>query len=119
VVGGKSMPEVSKTEIGRRFFKLQKEKGVEKAIGKIRRSLGPDWALFTLGDIEALKYILGQSWVYIERDMWEKITFTQFTSLELRELIKAGNDALDKRISEETAVQISKKILLPSTMSNI
>jgi hypothetical protein len=110
------MPEVSKSEIGRRFFKLQKEKGVEKAIAKIRQSLGSDWSLFTSADTEALKYILGQSWVYIDRDMWENIAFTQLTSLKLRELIKAGNDALNKKISEETAVGISKQILLPPTV---
>jgi hypothetical protein len=107
------MPEVSKTEIGRRFYKIQKDKGVEKAIAKVRRSMGVDWQLYTHDDIEALKYILGQSWVYIDRDAWEKISFSQLTMTDVRALITAGNDALNKKVSEETAVETSKKILLP------
>jgi hypothetical protein len=114
MVGGTGMPEVSKTEIGRRYFQLQKEKGVEKAIAKIRQSLGSDWSLFTMGDIEALKYILGQSWVYLERDVWENVSFTQLTRLELRDLIQTGKDALDRKFNEEAAVQKSNKILLSS-----
>lgn len=108
------MPEVSKTEIGRRFFKLQKEKSVEKAIEKIRQALGPEWSLFTQGDIEALKYILGELWVYTDRDAWEKISFTRLTGLELRELIRIGKDGLDNVISGQTAVQLSSAVLLIS-----
>ena len=106
------MPEVSKTEIGRRFFKLQKEKNVEKAIEKIRQSMGPEWSLYTHGDIEALKYILGEIWVYTDRDTWETISFTRFTGMEFREIIRIGKNALDNVISGQTAVQMSGAILL-------
>jgi hypothetical protein len=111
---GAGMPEVSKTEIGRRFFKLQKEKSVEKAIEKIRQTLGPEWALFTHGDIEALKYVLGELWVYTDRDAWEKISFTRLTGLELREIIRIGKDGLDNVISGQVAVELSSAILLKS-----
>lgn len=106
------MPEVSKTEIGRRFFKLHKEKNVEKAIEKIRQGTGPEWSLFTHGDIEALKYILGEIWVYTDRDAWEKIAFTRFTGLDLREIIRIGKNALDNVISGQNAVQMGRAILL-------
>ncbi len=108
------MPEVSKTEIGRRFFKLQKEKSVEKAIEKIRQTLGPEWSLFTKGDIEALKYVLGELWVYTDRDAWEKISFTRLTGLELREIIRIGKDGLDNVITGQMVVQLSSSILLKS-----
>lgn len=106
------MPEVSKTEIGRRFFKLQKDKNVEKAIEKIRQSMGPEWSLFTHGDIEALKYILGEIWVYTDRDAWDTISFTRCSGLELREIIRIGKNALDKVIGGQAAVQMSVDILL-------
>lgn len=110
---GIGMPEVSKAEIGRRYYKMQKDKGVEKAMAKVRRNMGADWQLYTHDDIEALKYILGQSWVYIDRDAWEKISFSQLTMTDVGALITAGKDALNKKVSEEAAVETGKKILLP------
>ena len=109
------MPEVSKTEIGRSFFKLQKEKNVEKAIEKIRQSMGPEWSLFTHGDIEALKYILGESWVFIDRDAWEKISFTRLSGIDLRELVRIGKEALDRAITDQSAVQKATVILSKSS----
>ncbi|MDD1706830.1 MAG: hypothetical protein LUO81_01340 [Methanoregulaceae archaeon] len=111
------MPEVSKTELGRRYFKLQKEKSVEKAIEKIRQTMGPEWSLYTQGDFEALKYILGETWVYTDRDTWDKISFTQLTGLELREIIRIGKDTLDNVINGQTAVQMCLAILLKSSKS--
>ena len=105
------MPEVSKTEIGRRFYKLQKEKNVEKAIEKIRQSMGSEWSLYTHGDIEALKYILKECWVFMDRDTWDKISFTRLTGLDLRELISIGKNAAENTINEQKAVQMSEAIL--------
>jgi hypothetical protein len=120
VVGGNGMPEVSRTEIGRRYFKLQKEKSVEQAIAKIRQSMGSDWSHYTFGDIEALKHILGESWVFIEREAWEKIAFTRLSGIELRELIAIGKNVLDNSINEQTAVEKSTAILMGSiTPKNI
>jgi hypothetical protein len=106
------MPEVSKTEIGRRFFKIQREKNVEVAIDKIRKTLGPDWKLYTQGDYEALKHIIGEVWVYIDREKWEAISFTKLTSGDLRELIHLGRKALDRSIDAHTAVEKGSEILL-------
>jgi len=36
------MPDVSRTEIGRRLFSLQKEKSIEQALEKIRKNLGEE-----------------------------------------------------------------------------
>jgi hypothetical protein len=106
------MPEISKTEIGRRFFKMQKEKQVEKAIEKIRQAQGSEWALYTQGDIEALKQILGEVWIFMERDSWEKIAFTKLSGMELRELIRFGRDVNDSIISGRTAAERGMPILL-------
>jgi hypothetical protein len=108
------MPEVSKTEIGRRYFKLQKMRNVEKVVGKIRRNMGSDWSFYTHEDIEALKYILGECWVYIHRDEWEKIAFTRLSGSELRELIQIGRNSMDKSINEQAAIKEGTSILFRS-----
>ena len=106
------MSEVSKTEIGRRFFKMQKEKEVEKAIEKIRQAQGSEWILYTQSDIEALKQVLGEVWIFVERDSWERITFTKLTGIDIRELIRLGRDFNDSVISGRTAAEKSLPVLL-------
>jgi hypothetical protein len=106
------MPEVTKTEIGRRFFKLQKEKQVEKAIEKIRQAQGSEWVLYTQTDIESLKQVLGEVWIFVERDSWEKIAFTKLTGIDIRELIRFGRDVNDSIISGRTAAEQSLPVLL-------
>jgi len=44
--------------------------------------------------------------------MPEKISFSQMTMTDVGALITAGKDALNKKVSEETAVETGKKILL-------
>jgi hypothetical protein len=106
------MSEVSKTEIGRRFFKMQKEKEVEKAIEKIRHAQGSEWSFYTQSDIEALKQILGEVWIFLERDSWEKIAFTKLTGIELRELIRFGRDVSESVISGRVGAERSIPLLL-------
>jgi hypothetical protein len=106
------MSEVSKTEIGRRFFKLQQEKQVEKAVEKIRQAQGSEWSLYTHHDIEALKTVLAETWVYIDRDSWESISFTQLTGTELRELIRSGKEIREAVISGKDATEKTMPILM-------
>ncbi len=106
------MPEVSKTEIGRRYFKMQKEKQVEKAIEKIRLAQGSEWSLFAHQDIESLKTILAEVWVYIDRDSWETIPFAQISGIELRELIQLGKDITDNSIIGRAAAEKSMSVLM-------
>jgi hypothetical protein len=106
------MSEISKTEIGRRFFKMQKEKEVEKAIEKIRQAQGSEWTLYTQSDIEALKQVLGEVWIFLERDSWERIAFTKLTGIDIRELVRFGRDVNDSVISGRTAAEQSIPVLL-------
>jgi hypothetical protein len=106
------MPEVTKTEIGRRFFKLQQEKQVEKAVEKIRQAQGSEWSFYTHQDVESLKTVLAEVWVYIDRDSWEQIAFTRLSGIELRELMRFGRDVNDSVISGRTAAEQSMPVLL-------
>ena len=109
---GKLVSEVSKTEIGRRFFKMQKEKQVEKAIEKIRQAQGSEWVLYSQSDIKALMEVLGEVWIFMERDSWDQIAFTRLSGIELRELIRNGRDVHDSVISGKSAAEKSIPILV-------
>lgn len=106
------MSEVSKTEIGRRFFKMQKDKQVEKAIEKIRQAHGSEWTLYSQSDIEALKQVLGEVWIFIERDKWDRISFTALSGIELRKLIGFGREVRDTVINGKVAAEKSIPLLI-------
>ena len=105
------MPEVSRTEIGRRIYRLHQEKSVEEAIDKIRQKLSSEWKTITKEDIHSLKFILGETWVYVERDVWEKIAFTKLSFDEVRNLIRLGKEAAGGDINQKSAVEQAILIL--------
>ncbi len=105
------MPEVSRTEIGRRIYRLHQEKSVEEAIEKIRQKMGTDWKNFTKEDIHSLNFILGETWVFVERDVWEKIAFTKLSFDDVRNLIRIGNGAFGEDINHKSSVEQAILIL--------
>ena len=107
------MPDVSRTEIGRRIFNLQKEKNVEQVIEKIRTHMGSEWAGFSQDDQKVLKYILGETWVYLERDLWEKVSFSRITRIELLDIISIGRKSIGNEMNSRRAVEDVMAILLP------
>jgi chemotaxis methyl-accepting protein methylase len=98
------MPEVTRDELGRRVFQLNKEKAVESSIEKIRRTLGPEWNSLTVADIEALKYVLEEMWISLSRDIWEKYSFTRLRKTDVERIIELGNDLKEKKIPPAKAI---------------
>ena len=104
------MPEVTKTEVGRRLFQVHREKGVETAIKKIHHGIGDDWKLLTEGDMKVLERMLGECWVYIDSREWENIAFSQLKYSDILHIIQIGNlgsrkDSTDtKAINDVTAI---------------
>jgi hypothetical protein len=108
-----AMPEVSKTEVGRRLFQVHKGKGVETAIKKIRQGIGDDWNMLTRDDTVVLERMLGECWVYLDRTIWEKISFSGLSYQDIRQIITIGNrsawkDSTDRK-SIEDVTEILKK----------
>lgn len=108
-----AMPEVSKTEVGRRLFQVHKGKGVETAIKKIRQGIGGDWNMLTRDDTVVLERMLGECWVYLDRSVWEKISFSGLSYQDIRQIITIGNrsawkDSTDRK-SIEDVTEILKK----------
>ncbi len=105
------MPEVSKTEIGRRLFLVHKDKGVENAIKKVRRGLGPDWNHLSEDDITILKRMLGECWVYMDRPAWEKIAFSRLTYADVTAIVRIGDSAKGKDSTDTRAIEDVTAIL--------
>ena len=106
------MPEVSSDERGRRVFQIHKEKAAENAMEKIRKSLGRDWEVFNSTDLEALKYILEETWVSLERDSWEKCAFSRLKKSQLESIIEIGKLVKKKEIREDSGVEMVSRILV-------
>jgi hypothetical protein len=105
------MPEVSKTEVGRRLFQVHKEKGVETAMKKIHQGIGDDWKILSEGDMKVLKRILGECWVYTDRDIWEKIAFTKLRLSDVLRIIQIGNSGRGKDSTDTKAIDDVTAIL--------
>jgi hypothetical protein len=109
------MPEVTSDERGRRVFQIHKEKAAEDAIGKIRKSLSRDWEVFNSTDVEALKYILEETWVSLDRDSWEKCAFSRMKQSQVDSIIRIGKQVKRREMREDQGIEAVSRIL--STMA--
>lgn len=98
-------------ERGRRVFQVHKQMAVEKALEKIRENIGQDWKLYSTRDIDLLKYLLGESWISLDRRTWEGIAFTRLSRKNLDEMIKIGKDVMGEKRLESDAIPDVAKIL--------
>lgn len=105
------MPEVTEDERGRRVFQIHKEMAVETALEKIRQSVGQDWKLYSASDIDLLKYMLGESWVSMDRSSWGRCTFSRLSREDLDAIIKIGKEAKSRKRTEGDAVRDMNEIL--------
>lgn len=106
------MADVSRTEIGRRMYSLQKEKNVERVIEKIRKQMGPDWAHFSPEDQKVLRYVIGEVWVYKDRDIWEMVQYPRITVITLLDLISIGRRSRSQEIDIRNTVEEVTRLLL-------
>jgi hypothetical protein len=106
------MPEVSSDERGRRVFQIHKEKAAENAIEKIRKSLGLDWKIFSSSEVEMLRYLLGETWVSVDRDTWEKCAFSRMKRSQVETIIEIGKLVKKKEMREDSGVEMVSRILV-------
>jgi len=105
------MAEVSRTEIGRRMYSLQKEKNVERVIEKVRKQLGSDWARISQEDQDVLKYMIGEVWVYRERDFWERVQYSRLTVKAILDIVSIGRKLISHESDPRKAVEDASEIL--------
>ena len=109
------MPEVSSDERGRRVFQIHKEKAAEAAMEKIRKAMCLDWKVFTSTDVEALKSILEETWVSLDRDSWEKCAFSRLKRSQVESIIRIGKQVKRREMREDQGIEAVSRIL--STMA--
>jgi hypothetical protein len=84
------MPHTSDDTLGRRRFQIQREKAVEEAVEKIRRSTDAAWESFIDADYTALRELLGELWMYLERQKWEQYAFSTLTRQDICDILALG-----------------------------
>ena len=105
------MPDVTEDERGRRVFQITREMAVETALDKIRQSVGQDWKLYSVSDIDLLKYMLGESWVSMDRSSWGRCTFSRLLREDLDAIIRIGKEVKNRKRMEGDAVREMNEIL--------
>lgn len=98
------MPEITTDERGRRVFQIHKEKAVENAIEKIRLNLGQDWRLFSASDIKMIESMLGEAWIAMGKEKWQRVAFTRLTKGDIDEIIHVGKGMSREERPEQTAI---------------
>jgi hypothetical protein len=95
-------PDVTDEEIGMRAFQIRKARAVERAIERLRKGLGGEWARLTWSQIVALSFVLGELWAYVAHTEWDELRFSTlvFEDVERiiafsRELTEHGRNSVD------------------------
>ena len=88
------MSRSTEESLGRRRFQIQKEKAVEDAYEKIRRSFGEDWKCFSSEDCAVLRDVLGEIWIGVDRDRWKNYCFSTLSHKEILSLIDIAKEGL-------------------------
>jgi hypothetical protein len=89
------MPRTSDETLGRRRFQLLTEQAVEDAIEKMRQAQAAELHTLSHADYLFLQEILGDLWINLEREKWEKYSFSGLTRQDIHELIALGKKVRD------------------------
>lgn len=84
-------PDVTDEDIGIRAFQIKKAKAVERAIDRIRHSLGPSWSELTGEEIDELEWVLGELWAYVARAHWDELHFGKLTMRDIIKMLTLGS----------------------------
>lgn len=105
------MSRSTEESLGRRRFQIQKEKAVEDAYEKIRRSFGVDWQCFSVEDCALLRDLLGEIWISVDRDCWNNYCFSTLSHKEILSLIAIAKEVLCKKCITAEALARLDEIL--------
>ncbi|HII99688.1 MAG TPA: hypothetical protein HA272_10665 [Methanoregula sp.] len=107
------MPDSTKDNLGRRRFLLHRDKAVENALERIRRSPAAGWETLTPGERADLKRALTEIWDGCGRERWEQYCFSTLSRIDILALITIVDDVQDRhariagRIREIEAILLS------------
>jgi hypothetical protein len=105
------MSRSTEEDLGRRRFQVQKEKAVEEAYEKIRRSFGDDWQCFSAEDCKVLRDVLGEIWINVDRDCWKNYCFSTLSYNEVLTLIAIAKEVLSQKCVTKDALARLDEVL--------
>ncbi|MDO9549673.1 MAG: hypothetical protein Q7J03_01745 [Methanoregula sp.] len=106
-----TMSRTTTEDLGRRRFQIQKEKAVEEAYEKIRRSFGEDWESFSAEDCKILREVLGEIWINVDRDCWKDYCFSTLSYNEVLSLIAVAKEVVSQKSMTKDALARLDEIL--------
>ncbi len=110
-------PDLTDEDVGIQAFKLRKEKAVERAMEKIRRSLGRSFLKFTREDVQNLEWGLGECWTMVGFYEWDSIAFSSLKLEEINQIISITQDIVKHRIKGKTGIEKIRSILTKKTQA--
>jgi len=84
-------PDITDEEVGIRAFQIKRAKAVERAVERLRHSLGPQWKDLRSDEIEELEWIFGELWAYIARAEWDELHFGNLTMSDVIRILTLGS----------------------------
>lgn len=95
-------PDVSDEEIGMRTFQIRKARAVERAMERMRQGMKAEWAMLSMGEVEALGWVLGELWAYVAHSEWDELHFSNLRMVDVqailgfaREIAKHSRNSVD------------------------
>lgn len=105
-------PDVTDEEIGIRTFQLRKARAIERAMERLRKGLGGDYAQLSHAEIEALGWAFGELWAYVSRAEWEDLHFSKLDLADARKILGFAKEiAAHTRNSVDILQDIREAIL--------
>ena len=80
-------PDVTDEELGMRTFQVKKARAVERAMERMRKGLKDEWSQFTMQELEAVSWLLGEVWAYVAHVDWEDLHFSTLTITDIRRML--------------------------------
>lgn len=81
------MSPTTDDNLGRRRFLLHRDRAIEQALERIRRSPAAEWETLTPEERAELKSTLSEIWDNCGRDRWEQYCFSTISRLDILALI--------------------------------
>jgi len=106
-----TMSRTTTEDLGRRRFQIQKEKAVEEAYEKIRRSFGEDWNGFSAEDCAVLRDVLGEIWINVDRECWKDYCFSTLSYNDVLSLIAVAKEVVSQKGMTKDALARLDEIL--------
>ncbi len=105
-------PDVSDEEIGMRTFQIRKARAVERAMERMRQGMKTEWSMLSMGEVEALGWVLGELWAYVAHSDWEELHFSKLRMVDIQEILGFAREIAKHTRNSVDVLQDVNKIIV-------